>query len=77
MAYKMSLNRTKFKFGLLHFVPFFHVASMFSTGVDKKKMSSGIQAAMQQNTNYVVKKLISSFLPDILCRKIWSGDHIC
>ena len=44
----MTLNRTKFKFGLLHFqVAFFHVASLFSTGVDTEKVGVDNENALE------------------------------
>ena len=41
------------KFDLLHFVAFFHVASLFSTGVDNKKVGVDNEKALELTNSTV------------------------
>jgi hypothetical protein len=41
------------KYGLLHFVAFFHVASLFSAGVDNKKVGVDNEKALELTNSTV------------------------
>ena len=48
-----TLNGGKYKKGLLHFVAFFHVASLFSAGVDNKKVGVDNEKALELTNSTV------------------------
>ena len=48
------------KLSLLHFVAFFHVASLFSTGVDNKKLGAVNEKALELTNSTVFHTLVTN-----------------
>ena len=49
----LSCNSSSVGIDLLHFVAFFHVASLFSTGVDNKKVGVDNEKALELTNSTV------------------------